>query len=93
MDKDFRKISDRWPVFAFARDLGVVGTTKTTPVVYAVGHIRDSQVQFSNVPKVNSVRRAYYITRYGSILGMARPLYTLYVAVLTRPPVGHCTPR
>ena len=70
VDQEFRKISDRWPVFAFAHDLGMVGTAKTTPVVYTIGHIRDPLVQFANVPGANSVRGPYYGTRFGSVPGM-----------------------
>jgi len=45
MDQQFRAISDRWPVFAFAHDLGTVGTTKTAPVVYMIaGYVRDPLV-------------------------------------------------
>ena len=73
MDQQFREISDNWPVFAFAHDLGTVGTTKTTPVVYAIGYVRDTLVQLSNIPNVNSARSPYYATRYGSVPGMVRP--------------------
>jgi len=83
MDQQFRAISDRWPVFAFAHDLGTVGTTKTTPVVYTIGYVRDPLVQLSNIPGVNTVRGPYYLTRYGSIPGMVRPLSTLHLAALT----------
>ena len=83
VDQQFRAISDRWPVFAFAHDLGTVGTTKTTPVVYSIGLVRDTLVQVSNVPNINSVRGPYYTTRYGSVPGMVRLLYTPCVAALT----------
>ena len=93
MDQQFRAISDRWPVFAFAHDLGTVGTTKTTPVVYTIGYVRDPLVQLSNIPGVNTVRGPYYLTRYGSIPGMVSPLSVSYITVLTRPSVGRYAPR
>lgn len=69
-DLQFRAISDRWPVFAYAHDLGTVGTTKSTPVVYAIGLVRDTLVQIQNLQNVNSMRSPYYATRYGSVPGM-----------------------
>ena len=83
VDREFRKIGDRWPIFAFAHDLGTVGMTKTTPVVYTVGYGRDPLVQLSNVPNVNSARSHYYLTRYPSTYDVVCPLYTSYVTVLT----------
>jgi len=92
VDQEFRQIGDRWPVFAFAHDLGAVGTTATTPVVYTIGYYRDPLVQFLNVPTANSMRTPYYLTRYGSIPGMVRPLYTPYAAMLSWPSAGPSTP-
>ena len=78
----------RQPSFAFAHDFGTVGTSRTTPVVYAIGHERDPLVQFSNVPNVNSTRRPYYLTRYDSTLGMVYKLCAPFVVVLTWHLVG-----
>ena len=70
-------------VFAFAHDLGTVGTSgTTTPVVYTIGHERDPVVQFSNVPGVNSTRHPYYLTRYSNVLDMVYPLCASCVTVL-----------
>lgn len=82
VDQQFRNISDNWPVFAFAHDLGTVDTTTTVPVVYTIGYVRDPLIQLSNISTVNSVRGPYYLTRYSSVPDMVRPLPTLYVAVL-----------
>ena len=78
-DTQFRAISDRWPVFAYAHDLGTVGTTKSTPVVYAIGLVRDPLVQIQNLQNVNTMRSPYYVTRYGSVPGMVRLLSASYV--------------
>lgn len=86
VDQQFREIGDRWPVFAFAHDLGNVGTTKTTPVVYIIGYVRDPLVQISNVPNINSVRGPYYMTRYGSVPGMVRSLHVSWMVTLTCSP-------
>lgn len=93
MDQEFRAINDKWPVFAFAHDLGVVGTSQTTPVVYTIGYVRDPLVQLSNVPNVNSVRSPYYLTRYDSVPEMVCPLYAPCAVVLMWPSSGGCAPR
>ncbi|KAI0073113.1 DUF1793-domain-containing protein [Panus rudis PR-1116 ss-1] len=46
-DTDFRAVSDRWPVFAFAHDLGEIGTPQSDPVVFSVGHLRHPVVQYA----------------------------------------------
>jgi hypothetical protein len=74
VDTQFRAINSSWPVFAFAHDLGVVTTSETTPVVYTIGHVRDPLVQLLNIPNANSLRGAYYLTRYSSIPDMV-PLF------------------
>jgi len=70
VDQQFRAIQDRWPVLAFAHDLGTVLTAKTTPVVHVVGYVRDPLAQFSNLPGVNGLRGSYYLTRYNSVPDM-----------------------
>lgn len=44
-DTNFRAVSDDWPVFSIAHDLGSV-TTATEPVIYTVGHIRDPALEY-----------------------------------------------
>ncbi|KDQ29342.1 hypothetical protein PLEOSDRAFT_157064 [Pleurotus ostreatus PC15] len=44
-DTNFRAIQDNWPVFAFAHDLGSVGSTAQSRVI-ALGHARDPAVQY-----------------------------------------------
>ncbi|KAI0737544.1 DUF1793-domain-containing protein [Daedaleopsis nitida] len=45
IDKQFRSISDRWPVLAFAKDFGTI-MQSDAPAVFAVGHIRDPVVKY-----------------------------------------------
>ncbi|KAJ7068393.1 DUF1793-domain-containing protein [Mycena amicta] len=45
LDSNFRAISDNFPVFAFAHDLGQVSTA-TTPVVVTIGHVRDPAIKY-----------------------------------------------
>lgn len=93
VDQEFREISDRWPIFAFAHDLGIVGTSATTPVVYTIGYVRDPLVQLSNVPNVNSVRSPYYFTRYGSVSEMVCLLFAPYAVALMCPTTGRRAPQ
>ena len=44
-DASFRGVSDKWPVFAMAADLGEV-TGPSEPVVFSVGHVRDPAIQY-----------------------------------------------
>ena len=78
VDSQFRAISANWTVFAFAHDLGVVGPTPTTttPIVYNIGYVRDPLVQLLNIPNINSLRGAYYLTRYNSTSDVVRLSYT-----------------
>ncbi|TBU30301.1 DUF1793-domain-containing protein [Dichomitus squalens] len=65
-DTSFRAVSDRWPVFAFAHDLGAV-TSATSPVVYSIGHVRDPVVQYIIVNADTQARSSYFWTRFASI--------------------------
>ena len=92
VDSQFRAISVDWPVFAFAHDLGVVSATQTTPVVYTIGYVRDPLVQILNIPNINSLRGAYYLTRYSSNSDMVGLSYASCVSGSYITPQGHCAP-
>ncbi|EJF60361.1 hypothetical protein DICSQDRAFT_137441 [Dichomitus squalens LYAD-421 SS1] len=65
-DTSFRAVSDRWPVFAFAHDLGAVASA-TTPVVYSIGHVRDPVVQYIIMNADTQARSSYFWARFASI--------------------------
>lgn len=65
-DTAFRAVSNNWPVFAFAHDLGTVSTA-SDPVVYAVGHVRDPVVQYVIINNAIQNRSSYFWTRFASI--------------------------
>jgi hypothetical protein len=44
-DGKFRAVQDNWPVFGLAQDLGTVKDA-STPVVFAVGHVRDPVINY-----------------------------------------------
>jgi len=84
VDQEFRGILTMMPIFAFAHDLGTISMTKTAPVVYAIGYVRDPLIQLSNIPNVNSVRSPYFLTRHGpDVHELVRSLYISYMAVCT----------
>ena len=93
VDSQFRAINSNWPVFAFTHNLGVVGTTTTSPVVYNVGYVRDPLVQFLNVPNANSQRSAYYLTRYSNVSDMVCPFNTSNLQDAYVSPPGQHAPR
>lgn len=45
-DTDFRAINDRWPVFAYAVDMGTVGS-KPTSNLFTIGLCQDEAIQFT----------------------------------------------
>ncbi|KAF9076791.1 DUF1793-domain-containing protein [Rhodocollybia butyracea] len=45
-DTNFRPVSDDWPVFGLAHNLGTIGTTASAPVIFSVGHIRDPVLEY-----------------------------------------------
>ena len=65
-DTQFRAISDRFPVFAFAHDLGQV-SAPTAPVVYSIGHVRDPVVQYIILSGGMQARSSYFWTRFAKI--------------------------
>ncbi|EIW82090.1 DUF1793-domain-containing protein [Coniophora puteana RWD-64-598 SS2] len=66
-DTNFRAVSDDWPVFAFAHDLGTVGTTATAEVLYTVGHVRDPAIQYIVAGDNFQGRSIYMWTQYSTV--------------------------
>ena len=66
-DTQFRAVSDDWPVFALAHDLGTVPASGSSPtVVYAVGHVRDPAIQYIIANNGRQDRSVYFWTKYTS---------------------------
>ncbi|EPQ55448.1 DUF1793-domain-containing protein [Gloeophyllum trabeum ATCC 11539] len=67
-DTAFRAVSDRWPVFAFAHDLGTVDEGGVGPVMFAVGHVRDPAVEYVVGGAGGSQNRSlYFWSQYDSV--------------------------
>ena len=64
-----RAIDDQYPVFAFSKSLGTVGTTRTKPFTLLLGHVRDPAINFLGNP-VSSLWRQYW-PAYESMLAFA----------------------
>lgn len=79
-DTNFRAISDNWPVFAFAQDLGTVSGTSDT-VVFAIGHVRDPAVEYIIAGGEYQARSLYSWSAYP--YGVEEMVSTTYDAHLT----------
>ena len=65
-DVKFRAISDNWPVFAFAHNLGTVSVA-TDPVIFTVGHVRDPAVQYIVTGGALQDRSVYFQSQFSSV--------------------------
>ncbi|OCH92944.1 DUF1793-domain-containing protein [Obba rivulosa] len=64
-DTEFRAISDRWPVFAFARDFGQI-SAPSTPVIHSIGFIRDPAVQYIVANNATQDRSLYFWSNFST---------------------------
>ncbi|KAI0952144.1 hypothetical protein AcV7_008040 [Taiwanofungus camphoratus] len=62
-DTDFRAVSDDWPVFGLAHDLGTVSGS-TDPVVFSIGHARDPAVEYLIANNALQNRSSYFWSQY-----------------------------
>ena len=67
LDTDFRAISDNWPVFAFAHNLGTVSSTTSAPVVFSVGHVRDPVIEYIIANGALQDRSYLFWTQFSSV--------------------------
>jgi hypothetical protein len=63
LDTNFRAISDNWPVFGLAHDLGAV-TAASAPVVFSVGHIRDPAIEYIIAGGATQSRSLYFLSKF-----------------------------
>lgn len=67
-DTQFRAVSDNWPVFGIAVDVGSVGSAPSTPLVWAIGVVRNSSVQYSGSSAIPTQRSAYYWSNFSNAI-------------------------
>jgi Domain of unknown function (DUF5127) len=68
-DQKFRKINDNWPVFAFSKDLGRVGSTGDS-MLFSIGLIQDYAAQFlgdGGIRRVPSLWKQYFTNDEDSV--------------------------
>ena len=65
-DTDYRAISDDWPVFALAHDLGAISPSRVDTVVFSVGHARDPMINYTLGHGNHQYRHPYFLSRYGT---------------------------
>ncbi|KAF5366812.1 hypothetical protein D9758_006553 [Tetrapyrgos nigripes] len=82
-DTNFRAISDNWPVFALAHNLGSVSGTATTPVVFAVGHVRDPAIQYIT-RNGNQNRSLYFWSQFRTAADLITSFLGDFNAALSR---------
>ncbi|KAL0573009.1 hypothetical protein V5O48_008955 [Marasmius crinis-equi] len=62
-DTNFRAIDDNFPVFALSHDLGTV-SGDSTPVVVALGHVRDPVIHYVTANNVLQDRIPYFMKQF-----------------------------
>ncbi|KAF5335236.1 hypothetical protein D9758_014770 [Tetrapyrgos nigripes] len=65
-DNAFRNINDNFPVFAFCKDLGTITSTGSSPVVWAVGMVRDRSINYPTEAGTQGMTSAWK-SRWGSV--------------------------
>ncbi|KAF8897656.1 DUF1793-domain-containing protein [Infundibulicybe gibba] len=65
-DTNFRAISNNWPVFGLAHNLGNVGTSATAPVVFSIGHIRDPAIKYIIAGGATQSRSLYFWSQFST---------------------------
>ncbi|KZT74313.1 DUF1793-domain-containing protein [Daedalea quercina L-15889] len=82
-DTNFRAVSDDWPVFALAHDLGTVSGTSDT-VVYAVGHVRDPAIQYIIADDQLQPRNLYFWSQFSTVNDLLSTFLGDYEGALVR---------
>ena len=66
-DTSYRAISDDWPVFAFAHDLGAISASERDTAVFSVGHARDPVINYTLGHGNYQYRHPYFLSRYETV--------------------------
>ncbi|KAJ6569518.1 hypothetical protein B0H19DRAFT_697259 [Mycena capillaripes] len=64
-DNNFRAISDSWPVFGLAKDLGKVGTAPAT-ALFSIGHIREPAIKYVLAGNAKQERSLYFWSKFST---------------------------
>ncbi|KAJ7684039.1 hypothetical protein B0H17DRAFT_1073347 [Mycena rosella] len=83
LDTGFRAVSNNWPVFGLAHDLGTI-TAATTPVVFSVGHIRDPAISYIVAGGGTQSRSLYFLSQFTTSAAVISSFLSDFSAALTR---------
>ncbi|KAJ7781111.1 DUF1793-domain-containing protein [Mycena metata] len=83
-DSNFRAISDNFPVFAFAHDLGKIAATSSVPVVVSVGHVRDPAISYIVAGGKLQDRSSLFWNQFSAISDAITAFMGEYVDALAR---------
>ncbi|KAI0796743.1 DUF1793-domain-containing protein [Abortiporus biennis] len=83
-DSEFRAVSDRWPVFAFARDLGTVSASPSPEVVFSIGHARDPAIEYIIANGALQQRSSFFWSQFSSIADAISSFLGDYTSALSR---------
>ncbi|KAH7929420.1 DUF1793-domain-containing protein [Leucogyrophana mollusca] len=84
LDTNFRAVSDDWPVFAYAHDLGTVSSTASAPLLFTVGLVRDPAIQYIIADDVYQDRSIYFWSAFSSVADLITSFMGDYFAALGR---------
>ncbi|KAK0453442.1 hypothetical protein EV421DRAFT_1700907 [Armillaria borealis] len=82
-DTNFRAVSDNWPVFALASDLGSI-SSPTEPLVFAIGHIRDPAISYIVANNVHQDRSLYFWSQYSDAASLIKAFLQGYQDALSQ---------
>ncbi|KAK7061847.1 DUF1793-domain-containing protein [Favolaschia claudopus] len=82
-DTNFRAISDNWPVFGLAHDLGTINSS-SDPVVFSVGHIRDPAIEYIVADGGLQNRSLYFLSEFPTSADVILSFLDDFGAALTR---------
>ncbi|KAJ6452366.1 DUF1793-domain-containing protein [Mycena vulgaris] len=83
LDTNFRAISNNWPVFGLAHDLGTISPA-TAPVVFSVGHIRDPAISYIVAGGATQSRSLYFLSQFTTSASVISAFLSDFSAALSR---------
>ncbi|CCM02781.1 uncharacterized protein FIBRA_04889 [Fibroporia radiculosa] len=82
-DTDYRAISDNWPTFAMAVDLGNIQTI-SSPLVWTVGYVRDPSIKYTTAAGITQLRYLFFRTKYSATVDLIVDFLSDYSDALAR---------
>ncbi|PVF95783.1 DUF1793-domain-containing protein [Serendipita vermifera] len=84
-DSEFRAVQDHWPIFAYAKDLGDVGSGGVqNAAVFSVGHVRDPAIQYIVEGGGLQERGVYFWGSFASVDNVIASFHSDFTDALSR---------